>query len=97
MNRESGGSDLDQQIEKLKRCEIISEAQVKELCLKAREILVEESNVQWIDSPVTICGDIHGQFMDLKELFRVGGWCPDTNYLFMGISLFFFFRFFFTI
>ncbi|KNZ56593.1 serine/threonine-protein phosphatase [Puccinia sorghi] len=84
MNRESGGSDLDQQIEKLKRCEIISEAQVKELCLKAREILVEESNVQWIDSPVTICGDIHGQFMDLKELFRVGGWCPDTNYLFMG-------------
>ncbi|POV99338.1 hypothetical protein PSTT_13867 [Puccinia striiformis] len=85
MNSESGGgSDLDQQIEQLKRCEIISESQVKELCLKAREILVEESNVQWIDSPVTICGDIHGQFMDLKELFRVGGWCPDTNYLFMG-------------
>ncbi|EGG09389.1 protein phosphatase 4 [Melampsora larici-populina 98AG31] len=75
---------LIRQIEQLKRCETISEAQVKELCLKAREILVEEANVQWIDSPVTICGDIHGQFMDLKELFRVGGWCPDTNYLFMG-------------
>ncbi|KAI9608319.1 hypothetical protein KEM48_003252 [Puccinia striiformis f. sp. tritici PST-130] len=86
MNSESGGgSDLDQSTDRaIKRCEIISESQVKELCLKAREILVEESNVQWIDSPVTICGDIHGQFMDLKELFRVGGWCPDTNYLFMG-------------
>ncbi|SCV72751.1 BQ2448_4288 [Microbotryum intermedium] len=62
----------------------ISEQQVKDLCLKAREILVEEANVQWIDSPVTICGDIHGQFWDLLELFNVGGFCPDTNYLFLG-------------
>lgn len=71
-------------IEQLKRCESLSEADVKDLCTKAREILIEESNIQHIDAPVTICGDIHGQFFDLMELFRVGGMCPDTNYLFLG-------------
>ncbi|EDW05857.1 GL26791 [Drosophila persimilis] len=77
-------SDLDRQIEQLKRCEIIKENEVKGLCAKAREILVEEGNVQRVDSPVTVCGDIHGQFYDLKELFKVGGDVPEKNYLFMG-------------
>lgn len=47
-------SDLDRQIEQLKRCETIKECEVKALCAKAREILVEESNVQRVDSPVTV-------------------------------------------
>lgn len=61
-----------------------SHAAIEELCAKATSIFIRESNVQPVRSPVTVCGDIHGQFADLVELFRIGGSCPDTNYLFMG-------------
>lgn len=50
----SSQSDLDRQIEQLKRCEYLKESEVKALCQKAREILVDESNVQRIDAPVTV-------------------------------------------
>lgn len=75
---------LDRQITQLMEGKPISEVEIKVLCEKAREILAEESNVQPVKTPVTICGDIHGQFHDLIELFRIGGYLPDTNYLFTG-------------
>jgi hypothetical protein len=56
----------------LQECKALSEAQVKDLCDKAREALIEESNVQPIKCPVTVCGDVHGQFYDVMELFRIG-------------------------
>lgn len=54
------------------------------LCDRVKDILMEEPNVQHVQIPVTICGDIHGQFQDLMELFRTGGDITTTNYLFMG-------------
>ena len=77
-------STLDRQITSLMDCKPLTEEEVQVLCDKAREVLIEESNVQPVASPVIICGDIHGQFHDLIELFRIGGSAPDTNYLFMG-------------
>lgn len=56
---------------------------MKVLCERVRCILMEESNIQPVSSPVTICGDIHGQFWDLLELLRKGGMVPETSYIFM--------------
>ena len=76
----------DSWIEQLSQCKYLPEADIKALCEQVKLILMEESNIQPVPSPVTVCGDIHGQFFDLMELFRMGGFCPDTNYLFMGAS-----------
>jgi hypothetical protein len=51
---QSSSSSLDRQIEQLRRCEFLKESEVKALCAKAREILVDESNVQRVDAPVTV-------------------------------------------
>jgi hypothetical protein len=50
-----GGSELDEWIAQLKRCQPLKETEVKQLCNKALELLVEESNVQRVEAPVTIC------------------------------------------
>mmetsp|Transcript_4148 Transcript_4148/g.4814 ORF Transcript_4148/g.4814 Transcript_4148/m.4814 type:complete len:321 (+) Transcript_4148:159-1121(+) len=57
---------------------------IKSLCKRVREELIKEPNILEVQPPVTLVGDIHGQFYDLLELFKVGGDIPDTNYLFMG-------------
>ena len=65
-------------------CKLLSENEVLALCDKAREILIDESNVQPVKCPVTVCGDVHGQYHDLMELFKIAGTPPDINYLFLG-------------
>ena len=77
-------TDLEGWLEKLSIGTPLAETEVKMLCDKAREVLMNESNVQPVQAPVTVCGDIHGQWHDLMELYRIGGSAPDTNYLFMG-------------
>jgi serine/threonine-protein phosphatase 4 catalytic subunit len=47
-------SDLDKQIQQLKECKILTENEVKDLCNKARDLFIEESNVQDIQAPITV-------------------------------------------
>jgi len=76
--------DFDEMISACKKCKYLPEPDMRRLCDYVCEILLEESNVCPVQSPVTICGDIHGQFYDLLELFRTTGEIPDTNYVFLG-------------
>lgn len=91
---------LDEWIEKVKGCKYLEEKELKgilsfsfpswpnftllALCEYVKDLLLEESNVQPISAPVAVCGDIHGQFYDLLQLFSVGGELPDQSYIFMG-------------
>jgi len=61
-----------------------SEEDVNSLCIAAKQIFEKEDNVLSVSSPVTVVGDIHGQWHDLIELFEIGGELPHTNYLFLG-------------
>jgi len=74
----------DKWLEYLKELKCLSEEDLKQLCEKAKEIFIEESNVQNVSAPVIICGDIHGQIYDLLELFKKGGEIPSSRYVFMG-------------
>jgi serine/threonine-protein phosphatase 2A catalytic subunit len=74
----------DAQIEKLMQCKMLTEAELIVMIDKCKEILEKEPNCVRVRAPVTICGDTHGQFYDLMELFKMGGQLPDTNYLFLG-------------
>ncbi|TDG39798.1 hypothetical protein AWZ03_013779 [Drosophila navojoa] len=76
--------DVDKWIEMVKKCQYLPENELRKLCEIICDILLEEANVQPVSSPVTVCGDIHGQFYDLQKLFSTGGEVPDTNYIFMG-------------
>jgi len=76
--------DLDACIQQLMKKQLLHEAVLKEICEKTKEVLMREGNVVHIGAPVTVVGDIHGQFYDLIEIFRIGGYAPSTNYIFLG-------------
>ena len=54
MSKQPTHHDVDEWIVQLKKCEYIKEAEVKALCTRAKEILIEESNVQSVEAPVTV-------------------------------------------
>ena len=76
----------DAMVSKLLEHKFLPEKEVLQLCERARSLLSEESNVHPVRAPVTVVGDIHGQFHDMLEMFKLGGPAPDTNYLFLATT-----------
>ena len=74
----------DEWLSQLKEAKCLPEGDLKQLCQKAKEIFIEESNIQYVSAPVIICGDVHGQIYDLLKLFKLGGEIPNSNYIFLG-------------
>ena len=60
------------------------ENEVKWLATKTKEICMDQPIFLELESPLNVCGDIHGQFYDLIKIFDVAGVPPDANYLFLG-------------
>lgn len=91
--------DIDRFIAKVSNRELLSELVIKELCLKVREVLITgirstfarakcpsdqiplfpNRGYSWSSTLMSFT-----KFYDLLEIFRIGGSCPDTNYVFLG-------------
>jgi serine/threonine-protein phosphatase PP1 catalytic subunit len=62
----------------------LSNDEMKFICAKSRRILMSQPMLLELAAPVKIVGDIHGQFHDLLRIFKLCGFPPNSNYLFMG-------------
>lgn len=62
----------------------LPEQEVKMLCQMARTTYLNQPTLLELEAPVKVLGDIHGQYSDLMELFKLTGTPQTSNFLFLG-------------
>jgi len=82
--RDDGSIDLEVLGDHLNREGRLSNEDAFYLIKTTTEIYKKEPNLLRLRDPITVCGDIHGQFFDLLRLLEAGGDPASTQYLFLG-------------
>ncbi|EAX93238.1 Serine/threonine protein phosphatase PP1 isozyme 3, putative [Trichomonas vaginalis G3] len=92
MLKSSSSPRLDRLLSKLQAAEtmprdtriMLDVADIAWICNEAIKALKAEPVLLSLQAPLTIIGDLHGQFYDLLKFIKMGGNPGTTNYLFMG-------------
>lgn len=77
-------SFIDIMIEKVWNGELPSDLECKYIIRNSIDAFKFEPNVLDLEPPITLCGDIHGQYNDMLQIFKFAGLPPFTKYLFLG-------------
>ncbi|KAH0794617.1 Ser/Thr protein phosphatase [Histomonas meleagridis] len=62
----------------------LKESFIIQILDRLSDLLIKEPNVLYLQSPITVCGDIHGQLLDLFQLFDAAGGEENSQFLFLG-------------
>ena len=72
-------------LKKVMTFEILTINEIKTVCDKSKEMFIKEPTILEISPPITLVGDIHGQFQDLMEIFYQQGYPKDgISFVFIG-------------
>ncbi|KAI6180757.1 Serine/threonine-protein phosphatase [Aphelenchoides besseyi] len=71
-------------LEDVQKCRYLPQHQMFQLCELLCRQLFKSSPLVSLQAPITVCGDIHGQFYDLQNLIRTAGDPKDNKYVFLG-------------
>lgn len=79
--------DLDELISRLLKSggeTEMSENELTALCSISREVIRNQPMLLELEAPMNVCGDIHGQIADLRQIFETCGSPAEQPYLFLG-------------